>query len=143
MNEFFSKALFFRLALVLVLGILTFEIFGFLPLLVTVLLIIGIIFVPIIFLFKNSKSRYSFEWLFATGIYLIIFVLGYFLSYNFDKNIPRFENNIKQGIFEITLTDFPIEKQNSVLLYAEINSFSDSSKTEKFNGNIRRQNNYR
>ena len=135
MFDFFSKAVFFRLSVALIIGILCFEILNIPPIYILFLLILGIGLMLFFVSRKTVKERYQFDFLFGIGFLLIIVCVGFFRTSQNAEN-HKFNYNGRQGNFQVTLTDFPAEKANSMLAYAEIKTFSDSVKTENCNGNI-------
>ncbi|MDR0828722.1 MAG: ComEC family competence protein, partial [Prevotellaceae bacterium] len=66
---------------------------------------------------------------------LIIACLGFLRSFQIAEN-QNFKYNNRQGIFSVTLDDFPSEKANSMLAYATVKSFSDSTKTENCDAKV-------
>jgi competence protein ComEC len=136
MNDFLSKAIFFRLTCALVVGVFLCEFVGFSLWWLLGLSLLGLLLISIFFSFKNVVKIYRFDWLFGLGILILIASLGFFRINQYkDNHSLAFDE--RKGIFEITLTKFPAEKQNSVLVYAELNTYYlDSSKIEHLNGEI-------
>ena len=129
MSDFFQKAIFFRLSIALIIGILCFEILRLPLIFVLFPLILGIGLMLFFLLKKSVKFRYRFDWFFGIGFLLFVVCVGYFITWQNAEN-HKFSHNGEQGIYQITLTDYPAEKTNSVLVYAKAKSFSDSIKTE-------------
>ncbi|MDR3327250.1 MAG: ComEC family competence protein [Prevotellaceae bacterium] len=135
MGDFLSKAISFRLTCALVAGVLLCEFIGFAWWWWFGLSLFGLLLISIFFSFKNLAKAYHFDWLFGLGILILVASLGFFRTNQYkDNQSLAFDG--KEGIFEVTLADFPSEKQNSVLAYAELNSYLNSSKIEQLNGKI-------
>ena len=135
MFDFLSKALFFRLSIALIIGILCFEILNIPLIYILFPLILGIALMLFFVSRKTAKARYKFNSLFGIGFLLLIVCFGFFSTWQNAQN-QQFKHCGEQGIYQIMLTDYPCEKANSMLAYAEIKTFSDSVKTENCNGNI-------
>lgn len=133
MTEFMLKTPFFRLLVALSMGIGAFVWIGWSNVLLTLVLVLATI---LIISYLLTNNRYKFNYLFGVAILLLIFVFGYWLGYEHDRNIPRFENNKKQAVFAVELTRYPIEKPRSVLLYANLLHYADSSEAVAIKGNV-------
>ena len=135
MSDFLSKALFFRLSIALIIGILCFEILKIPIIFILIPLLLGFGLMSFFLLKKGAKFRYRFDYFFGTGFLLIIVCIGFFVTWQNAENL-QFSHNKEQGIYQITLTDYPAEKANSMLVYATATTFSDSIKTENINAKI-------
>ena len=129
MRDFFSKAVFFRLSVALIIGILCFEVLKLPSVLFVVLLVLGIGLMLFFASIKTIKSRYKFDFIFGIGFLLMIVCFGYYFTSQNAENL-KFNHNDQKGIYKVVLTDFPSEKARSVLVYARAKSFSDSVRTE-------------
>jgi len=99
-----------------------------------ILVSVVVISVALFAIYITTKNRHRIDIIFGLSAVLSIAALGYWLGYDFDSRIPRFAENKKQGFFEVELTRYPIEKQNSVLLYTNLLQYSDSTSCEKIKG---------
>ena len=135
MGDFFSKAIFFRFSVALIIGILCFEILKFPFIFLIFLLFLSIALMLFFFSRKTVKARYKFDLLFGIGILLFMVCVGFFRTWQNTEN-QQFNHNGEYGVYQITLNDFPTEKANSVLIYATATTFSDSAKTENISANI-------
>ena len=131
MGDFLTKNPFLRLVVALSAGIVAFVCIGFRW---WVLLSVVVISVALFVIYITTKNRHRIGTIFGLSAILSIVALGYWLGYDFDSRIPRFAENKKQGFFEVELTRYPIEKQNSVLLYTNLLQYSDSTSCENIKG---------
>ena len=131
MGDFLTKNPFLRLVVALSAGIVAFVCIGFRW---WVLLSVVVISVALFAIYITTKNRNRIGTIFGLSAILSIVALGYWLGYDFDSRIPRFAENKKQGFFEVELTRYPIEKQNSVLLYTDLLQYSDSTSCENIKG---------
>lgn len=131
MGDFLTKNPFLRLVVALSAGIVAFVCIGFRW---WVLLSVVVISVALFAIYITTKNRHRIGTIFGLSAILSIVALGYWLGYDFDSRIPRFAENKKQGFFEVELTRYPIEKQNSVLLYTNLLQYSDSTSCENIKG---------
>lgn len=131
MGDFLTKNPFLRLVVALSAGIVAFVYIGFRW---WVLLSVVVISVALFVIYITTKNRHRIGTIFGLSAILSIVALGYWLGYDFDSRIPRFAENKKQGFFEVELTRYPIEKQNSVLLYTNLLQYSDSTSCENIKG---------
>jgi ComEC/Rec2-like protein len=131
MGDFLTKNPFLRLVVALSAGIVAFVCIGFRW---WVLLSVVVISVALFVIYITTKNRHRIGTIFGLSAILSIVALGYWLGYDFDSRIPRFAENKKQGFFEVELTRYPIEKQNSVLLYTDLLQYSDSTSCENIKG---------
>ena len=131
MGDFLTKNPFLRLVVALSAGIVAFVCIGFRW---WVLLSVVVISVALFVIYITTKNRHRIGTIFGLSAILSIVALGYWLGYDFDSRIPRFAENKKQGFFEVELTRYPIEKQNSVLLYTNLLQYSDSASCENIKG---------
>jgi competence protein ComEC len=135
MQNFIAKAVFFRLSIAFVIGILCFEIFNVPFVFVPFASLLGIVLIVFCFTRKTAAASYKYDFLFGSGFLLLIVCIG-FLRTSQNAEERKFSHSGDMGIYQISLTDFPSEKTNSMLVYAHIRSFSDSVKTEKCAGKI-------
>ncbi|MDR2684739.1 MAG: ComEC family competence protein, partial [Prevotellaceae bacterium] len=135
MRDFFSKSIFFRLSIALIIGILLNEFIKIPLIFYFVLIILGSGLMLFFAVKKSAKFRYRFDWIFGLGFLLIIVCMGVFRSFQNAEN-HSFKLQNQKGVFSVTLTDFPSEKTKSVLVYADLKSFSDSTKTENCSGKV-------
>ena len=131
MGDFLTKNPFLRLVVALSVGIVAFVCIGFRW---WVLVSVVVISVALFAIYITTKNRHRIDIIFGLSAVLSIAALGYWLGYDFDSRIPRFAENKKQGFFEVELTRYPIEKQNSVLLYTDLLQYSDSTSCENIKG---------
>lgn len=131
MGDFLTKNPFLRLVVALSVGIVAFVCIGFRW---WVLVSVVVISVALFAIYITTKNRHRIGIIFGLSAVLSIVALGYWLGYDFDSRIPRFAENKKQGFFEVELTRYPIEKQNSVLLYTDLLKYSDSTSCENIKG---------
>ena len=131
MGDFLTKNPFLRLVVALSVGIVAFVCIGFRW---WILVSVVVISVALFAIYITTKNRHRIDIIFGLSAVLSIAALGYWLGYDFDSRIPRFAENKKQGFFEVELTRYPIEKQNSVLLYTDLLQYSDSTSCEKIKG---------
>lgn len=131
MGDFLAKNPFLRLVVALSVGIVAFVCIGFRW---WVLVSVVFISVALFAIYITTKKRHRIDIIFGLSAVLSIAALGYWLGYDFDSRIPRFAENKKQGFFEVELTRYPIEKQNSVLLYTNLLQYSDSTSCENIKG---------
>ena len=131
MGDFLTKNPFLRLVVALSVGIVAFVCIGFRW---WVLVSVVVISVALFAIYITTKNRHRIDIIFGLSAVLSIAALGYWLGYDFDSRIPRFAENKKQGFFEVELTRYPIEKQNSVLLYTNLLQYSDSTSCENIKG---------
>lgn len=131
MGDFLTKNPFLRLVVALSVGIVAFVCIGFRW---WILVSVVVISVALFAIYITTKSRHRIGIIFGLSAVLSIVALGYWLGYDFDSRIPRFAENKKQGFFEVELTRYPIEKQNSVLLYTNLLQYSDSTSCENIKG---------
>lgn len=131
MGDFLTKNPFLRLVVALSVGIVAFVCIGFRW---WILVSVVVISVALFAIYIRTKNRHRIGTIFGLSAVLSIVALGYWLGYDFDSRIPRFAENKKQGFFEVELTRYPIEKQNSVLLYTNLLQYSDSTSCEKIKG---------
>lgn len=131
MGDFLTKNPFLRLVVALSVGIVEFVCMGFRW---WVLVSVVFISVALFAIYITTKNRHRIDIIFGLSAVLSIVALGYWLGYDFDSRIPRFAENKKQGFFEVELTRYPIEKQNSVLLYTDLLQYSDSTSCENIKG---------
>lgn len=131
MGDFLTKNPFLRLVVALSVGIVAFVCIGFRW---WVLVSVVFISVALFAIYITTKKRHRIDIIFGLSAVLSIAALGYWLGYDFDSRIPRFAENKKQGFFEVELTRYPIEKQNSVLLYTNLLQYSDSTSCENIKG---------
>lgn len=131
MGDFLTKNPFLRLVVALSAGIVAFVCIGFRW---WVLLSVVVISVALFVIYITTKNRHRIGTIFGLSAILSIVALGYWLGYDFDSRIPRFAENKKQGFFKVELTRYPIEKQNSVLLYTNLLQYSDSTSCENIKG---------
>lgn len=131
MGDFLTKNPFLRLVVALSVGIVAFVCIGFRW---WILVSVVVISVALFAIYITTKSRHRIGTIFGLSAVLSIVALGYWLGYDFDSRIPRFAENKKQGFFEVELTRYPIEKQNSVLLYTDLLQYSDSTSCENIKG---------
>ncbi len=120
LKEALGKTPFFRLTLALIVGISLFLGFGFSLYILYVLL--GISAVGITFFFLGRiGTRWAFHHsLFGVGVLCMIVGVGYVLSYMSDKQTVRLSGESVDGVFEVEVIKYPIEKNNSVLVDAKI-----------------------
>ncbi len=138
MGEFLAKHPFFRPIVALILGIVVFVSVGF-----SKSLFFGLLTVSVAGQILNVLRRLLSPTLqkhleLSSGLSLMLFVvaMGYGLSYLNDKKIPVLPEEGESGIFLIELTKFPIEKENSVLLYADLLEKIDSNRVAEISGNV-------
>lgn len=131
MGNFLTKNPFLRLVVALSVGIVAFVCMGFRW---WVLVSVVVISVALFAIYITTKSHHRIDIIFGLSAILSIAALGYWLGYDLDSRIPRFAENKKQGFFEVELTRYPIEKQNSVLLYTDLLQYSDSTSCENIQG---------
>lgn len=133
MSDFLLKTPFFRLLMALAIGIGLYVAIGWSVAGLAVFVGVSLSLIITYLLFKKRTDTNHIS---GITIMLIILAFGYWLAYRYDNAIPRFEQNNKSGIFAVELTQYPIEKQRSVLVYADLIQYSDSSSTEYTKGKI-------
>lgn len=138
MSEFLARHPFFRPIVALILGIVAFVWVGYSKsVLLTLLAVsaIGLVLTGFRRLLPPILQKHL-DTISGLSIVVLIVAIGYWLSYANDKKIPVLSSEGESGIFLIELTKFPIEKENSVLLYADLLQRVDSSSVAEASGNV-------
>ena len=133
MRDFIAKNVFFRLFIALAAGIASFGWFGWS---VIVFFAIVVVAVGLSLFYLFTKNRLQSDVVFGVAVMLLIFSFGYLLGYDFYSNIPKNIADGKAGFFEVELSRYPIEKQKSVLVYANLLQYSDSTAASCIDGKV-------
>jgi len=123
--NFLQRTPFFRLLLPLTAGIVFSQFVVLNNMWLWGIVFLSLFLTAISFLLKNNLI-YKSRWLFGLAVNMFIFVIGVFLSQNTEKKsvFPLTENS---EMYEVEITDFPVEKENSFLCKATvIRLFSDT-----------------
>jgi competence protein ComEC len=112
--DFLQRTPFLRLLLPLILGIISYQFVALFDWSQVVLISLSVCFILSSFIIRKSKLQYQFRWLFGSGIFLFIVVLGYYVSEQYEKE-NSFQHLNKSGVYTVELTESPIEKANSYL----------------------------
>lgn len=134
MSDFLLKTPFFRLLVALAIGIGLFVCIGWSVAVLVLFVVVSSALIIISLLQK--RHTYTVD---ISGVAIMLFILtfGYLLAHRYDNDIPRFDNNGKTGVFAVELTQYPITKARSVLVYADLLQYSDSmSSVENIKGKI-------
>ena len=138
MDEFFARNPFLRLTLALIMGIVCFSYFGFSIYLLGLSAILSIICFAV---FVGAKrlprlwQRLS-ESFCGIGIVLAIFSFGYYFP--FAKDLENYGISALSGsdVFEVEVAKRPIEKERSVLIYADLICSIDSGVINESEGRV-------
>ena len=133
MRDFIAKNVFFRLFIALAAGIASFGWFGW-SAIVFFAFVIVTVGLSLFYLF--TKNRLQSDVVFGVAVMLLIFSFGYLLGYDFYSNIPKNIADGKAGFFEVELSRYPIEKQKSILVYADLLQYSDSTAASRIDGKV-------
>ena len=136
MLKFLHQTPFFRLLLPLIVGIVIFAVLPAVVISIQIaILCIAIIFIVVSFFIKKSKNQFAYRWVFGVGISFLLFVAGYFLS--FQRNLKA-EYNFSNGknLYAAELTSAPVEKKNSYMVRAKIIGFQNDTTFETTEGNV-------
>lgn len=112
--EFLQRTPFFRLLLPLVCGIIAYQHTELYRGTLLALLALSALLIATGFTIRKPVLQFQFRWLPGLGIFLCMFVAGYFISDRYEHE-NRFENRDKAGVFSVELTENPAEKCNSYL----------------------------
>jgi competence protein ComEC len=96
---------------------------------------IAIICIFLSFFIKNSKNQFAFQWIFGTGISLLLLVAGYFLSLK-KNEISEFHFPDGKNLYAVELASSPVEKKNSYMVRAKVVGFMDSTEFKTTQGNV-------
>lgn len=122
--NFLQRTPFFRLLLPLVTGIVVFRYFHLEPWLLVVLVFLSLACVLNAYFIRSVEKQYHFRWLFGVGIGLFLFVLGYWLSVQKQKEAVFTDLN-RKGIFRIAMVSSPAEKAQSYQCKVKLLQFFD------------------
>lgn len=133
MTDFMLKTPFFRLFLALSAGIGVFVWLGW-DMAIVIACLAASVLPVVIYLF--SQKRYKHSSLLGISFLFAIFIFGYWLGYEHYRAIPLFGDDQKQGVFVVELTQYPIEKPRSVLIYADLLHSVDSNGLNPIKGKV-------
>jgi ComEC/Rec2-related protein len=124
--NFLQRTPFFRLLIPLAAGIVFSQLIVLSNAWLWVILFLSLCLAIVPFLLKNS-GLYKSRWIFGIAINVFLFAFGIAISQNKAKD-SVFPLTEKAEVYEIEITDFPIEKENSFLCKAIVlKVFTDSS----------------
>ncbi len=133
--NFLAKTPFLRLFACLAIGIVIGEFVGYNFWATLVLCIVGFILLLISQFLHDSVATYRWRNLFGVGLAFLLVSSGLFLHHNFDEKTDLPFNG-QNGIYDITLTEQPIEKEHSVMFHAELHYFCDTLDCHKIDGKV-------
>ncbi len=131
--DFLQRTPFFRLLLPLIVGIVFYQYIELYVWSQFILIVLSFVFILLDFFIHKSKYQFQFRWLSGCGIFFFLFFVGYFLSEQYDKRIT-FQNLGKEGVFEVELTENPIEKENSFLCRIKTLQFIEENNPKSSSG---------
>lgn len=131
--DFLQRTPFFRLLLPLIIGIVLYQYVELFQWSLFGLLGVSLCLILLGFIIRKPILQFQFRWLFGFGIFLFSFVLGYFVSDQFEK-LNSFQHLNKSGVFTVEITESPIEKENSYLCRIKTLQFFDSQNATPTSG---------
>ncbi len=123
--NFLQRTPFFRLLFPLIAGIICFQHLQFNLMFLVILTAILILIIVLSFFLQTSGLQFKFRWIFGFCVFLLLFLLGIFVSEQRDKNFV-FQHINKKGIFRVEIIESPIEKKNSFLCRIKTLAYFDS-----------------
>jgi competence protein ComEC len=131
--DFLHRTPFFRLFLPFVAGIIVFQYAVLFPESQLVVALLSVFFILSGIVISQTKFQFKFRWLTGFGIFMFLFVAGYFVSAKFEKD-NSFQHADNQAIFLIELTENPILKENSTLCRIKTLEIYDKNSSEQTSG---------
>jgi len=126
--NFLQRTPFFRLLLPLVIGIILYRYFDLFPWSQMSMLILSVLIFAVSFVLQRSILQFKFRWLYGSGIFLFLVLIGYSIS-NQNATKSNFDNIEIPGIFSVELTESPIEKENSFLCRVKTLQYFEKDKS--------------
>ena len=132
--NFLQRTPFFRLLLALLSGIIIFRYFQITNLTLIIITAIAIVMVFTSLFLKNTGTQYHFRWLFGTGLFLLLFNLGYVLCY-FSETKSAFYPLAERKTFLVTVNSATVEKPKSYRCEIILNKVLDQNEWKTASGN--------
>lgn len=132
--NFLQRTPFFRLLLPLIAGIVTFQYLELANWTLWLILVLSIVLFLMSLRFRKTESQYKFRWLFGSGIFLFLMCLAYFLTQQ-KEEAAQFTHLNEKGIFQVELTESPVEKANSYLCKVSVSQFFEDEQWTDAKGN--------
>ena len=127
--NFLQKTPFLRLLLPLIFGIVVGQYFVCPDGVLVSGSVLSILLVSLSFVFKHANLQYKFRWLFGSGIFSLMLVLGVLLTQQRHRD-SEFMHLDQSGLFAVELIESPVEKANSYLCRVRTTHFYDSLNNE-------------
>jgi len=132
--NFLQRTPFFRLLLALLSGIIAFR-YLHIPLLsLTILAVVAVLVIFVSFLIRKTAVQYRFRWLFGSGLFLLLFDLGYLLCL-FSESRSEFNPLSVQKTFLVTVNSATVEKPKSYRCEVRLNKVFNENKWKTASGN--------
>jgi len=132
--NFLQRTPFFRLLLALLFGIITFRYFQIPVLTLTILVVVAILVISVSFFIRKTAIQYRFRWLFGSGLFLLLFNLGYLLCL-FSESKSTFYPLGERKTFLVTVNSATVEKPKSYRCEIKLNKVLDQNKWKTATGN--------
>lgn len=132
--NFLQRTPFFRLLLALLSGIITFRYFQITNLTLIIITAIAFVMVFTSLFLKNTGTQYRFRWLFGTGLFLLLFNLGYVLCL-FSESKSAFYPLGERKTFLVTVNSATVEKPKSYRCEIKLNKVLDQNEWKIASGN--------
>ena len=132
--NFLQRTPYFRILFAFATGIVLFQFIQFPLSLLATFLSLAIALIIVSFLIQKSNQQYTFRALFGIGTFIILFVSGHFLCWNFERNHQFSALNV-HSTYETELIATPVEKAKSYLCKVRLIQQKDSDAIKACNGN--------
>lgn len=132
--NFLQRTPFFRLLLALLSGIITFRYFQITNLTIIIVTAVAVLMIFSSLLLKKTGTQYRFRWLFGSGIFILLFNLGYVLCL-YSESKSTFYPLGEQKTFLATVNSATVEKPKSYRCEIKLNKVLDQNEWKTASGN--------
>lgn len=132
--NFLQRTPFFRLLLALLSGIIAFRYFQIPAFTLSTLAVVAVFVISISFIIRRTTIQYRFRWLFGSGLFLLLFNLGYLLCL-FSESKSTFYPIGERKTFLVTVNSATVEKPKSYRCEIKLDKILDQNKWKKATGN--------
>lgn len=132
--NFLQRTPFFRLLLALLSGIITFRYFQITDHTIIITTAFAVLAMFSSFVLKKTGTQYRFRWLFGSGIFILLFNLGYVLCL-YSESKSTFYPLGEQKTFLATVNSATVEKPKSYRCEIKLNKVLDQNEWKTATGN--------